>query len=163
MRASQLWNWIYVNGVTDFGAMSNIAKGLRADWRQAFSIGRPQIVSEQVSNDGTRKWLFRFTDPNHPNMPPVEVETVYIPESDRGTLVRVLPGRVYADLLVLPHGHAKAGAQSHGRGNPGQVMMARERLGRFSRRRAAHRRTCALGREPGHHQYRDDGDGRAAL
>ncbi len=86
MRASQLWNWMYVNGATDFGAMSNIAKGLRADLAQAFTIGRPEIVSEQVSNDGTRKWLFRFRDPAHPNMPPVEVETVYIPESDRGTL-----------------------------------------------------------------------------
>ena len=79
MRASQLWNWMYVNGATDFGAMSNIAKSLRADLAQAFTIGRPEIVSEQVSNDGTRKWLFRLSDGHL-------VETVYIPEADRGTL-----------------------------------------------------------------------------
>lgn len=86
MRASQLWNWIYVNGATSFDAMTNIAKPLRAELADRFVLTRPETVSEEVSADGTRKWLFRFRDPEHPQLPPVEVETVYIPESDRGTL-----------------------------------------------------------------------------
>src|SRR5690606_21270325 len=86
MRASQLWNWLYVNGVTSFERMTNIAKPVREKLGATFNLDRPEIVTEQVSVDGTRKWLFRFRDPQNPNMPPVEVETVYIPESDRGTL-----------------------------------------------------------------------------
>ncbi|MCW5722254.1 MAG: 23S rRNA (adenine(2503)-C(2))-methyltransferase RlmN, partial [Devosia sp.] len=86
MRASQLWNWLYVNGVTDFDSMTNMAKPVRQKLSDTFNLDRPEIVSEQVSSDGTRKWLFRFRDPANPNFPAVEVETVYIPESDRGTL-----------------------------------------------------------------------------
>lgn len=131
MRASQLWNWIYVNGVTDFSAMTNIAKGLRAELSDAFAIGRPEIVSEQVSIDGTRKWLFRFRDPLHPNMPPVEVETVYIPESDRGTLC--VSSQVGCTLTCS---FCHTGTQKLVRNLTAgeilaQVMMARERLGDF--------------------------------
>ncbi|HWJ88132.1 MAG TPA: 23S rRNA (adenine(2503)-C(2))-methyltransferase RlmN [Pelagibacterium sp.] len=131
MRASQLWNWIYVNGVRDFSAMTNIAKGLRADLEQAFTINRPEIVSEQVSVDGTRKWLFRFRDPVHPNMPPVEVETVYIPESDRGTLC--VSSQVGCTLTCS---FCHTGTQKLVRNLTAgevlaQVMMARERLGDF--------------------------------
>ena len=131
MRASQLWNWIYVNGVTDFSAMTNIAKGLRAELEQAFSIGRPEIVTEQVSIDGTRKWLFRFRDPARPNMPPVEVETVYIPESDRGTLC--VSSQVGCTLTCS---FCHTGTQKLVRNLTAgeilaQVMMARERLGDF--------------------------------
>ncbi|WP_332713561.1 23S rRNA (adenine(2503)-C(2))-methyltransferase RlmN [Pelagibacterium mangrovi] len=131
MRASQLWNWIYVNGVTDFSAMTNIAKGLRADLEQAFTIGRPEIVSEQVSIDGTRKWLFRFRDPVHPNMPPVEVETVYIPESDRGTLC--VSSQVGCTLTCsFCHTGTQKLVRNLTAGEVlGQVMMARERLGDF--------------------------------
>ena len=84
MRASQLWNWIYHNGVTDFDKMSNIQKGFRQKLDDTFLLDRPEIVTEQISIDGTRKWLFRFRDPKNPLLPPVEVETVYIPEEDRG-------------------------------------------------------------------------------
>ncbi|WP_116652502.1 23S rRNA (adenine(2503)-C(2))-methyltransferase RlmN [Pelagibacterium sediminicola] len=131
MRASQLWNWIYVNGVTDFSAMTNIAKGLRAELADAFAIGRPEIVSEQVSVDGTRKWLFRFRDPLHANMPPVEVETVYIPESDRGTLC--VSSQVGCTLTCS---FCHTGTQKLVRNLTAgeilaQVMMARERLGDF--------------------------------
>ncbi|HZY49455.1 MAG TPA: 23S rRNA (adenine(2503)-C(2))-methyltransferase RlmN, partial [Devosia sp.] len=79
IRASQIWNWIYVNGVTDFDRMTNIGKGVRQKLADAFLLDRPEIVSEQVSVDGTRKWLFRYRDPLNPNLPPVEIETVYIP------------------------------------------------------------------------------------
>ncbi len=131
MRSRQLWNWIYVNGVTDFNAMTNVAKGLRADLAGAFTIGRPEIVSEQVSNDGTRKWLFRFTDPNHLNMPPVEVETVYIPESDRGTLC--VSSQVGCTLTCsFCHTGTQKLVRNLSAGEVlAQVMMARERLGDF--------------------------------
>jgi 23S rRNA (adenine2503-C2)-methyltransferase len=84
MRASQLWQWLYVHGVSDFQAMTNISKPLREALDKAFTIERPKIVSEQRSVDGTTKWLLQF--PAKGAGRPVEVETVYIPEQDRGTL-----------------------------------------------------------------------------
>ena len=85
MRTAQLWKWLYGRGVTDFQAMTDIAKSLRADLDDAFSIARPEIVTEQVSADGTRKWLIRLPA-SEPGQRPADVETVYIPEHDRGTL-----------------------------------------------------------------------------
>ncbi len=79
MRARQLWNWVYVHGARDFAAMTNLAKDFRARSSEAFGLTRPEIVTEQISEDGTRKWLLRTG-------PGVEFETVYIPEEDRGTL-----------------------------------------------------------------------------
>jgi 23S rRNA (adenine2503-C2)-methyltransferase len=131
MRASQLWNWTYVNGATDFGAMTNIAKGFRGELAERFSLRRPEIVSEQVSVDGTRKWLFRFTDPANPNMPPVDIETVYIPEEDRGTLC--VSSQVGCTLTCS---FCHTGTQRLVRNLTAeeilsQVLMARERLGDF--------------------------------
>ena len=79
MRARQLWNWIYVHGARDFASMSNLAKDFRAEMAAHFTLARPEVVTEQISNDGTRKWLLRTG-------PGIEFETVYIPEKDRGTL-----------------------------------------------------------------------------
>ena len=79
MRVSQLWNWIYVHGAKDFASMSNLAKDFRSLLEASFTLDRPEIVTAQVSQDGTRKWLLRTG-------PGIEFETVYIPESDRGTL-----------------------------------------------------------------------------
>ena len=79
MRASQLWNWIYVHGARDFASMSNLAKDFRALLEASFTLERPEVITAQVSQDGTRKWLLRTG-------PGIEFETVYIPESDRGTL-----------------------------------------------------------------------------
>ncbi|GAB4355239.1 MAG: 23S rRNA (adenine(2503)-C(2))-methyltransferase RlmN [Oricola sp.] len=84
MRVQQLWHWLYVRGVSDFDDMTNVSKDLRAMLKENFSIQRPEIVEEQVSADGTRKWLLRF--PPRGAGKPVEVETVYIPEEGRGTL-----------------------------------------------------------------------------
>jgi len=84
MRVSQLWHWLYVRGVSDFAQMFNISKDLRAALDRAFTVARPEVVEEQISNDGTRKWLFRF--PPRGAGRPVEIETVYIPEEGRGTL-----------------------------------------------------------------------------
>ncbi|MEQ1889081.1 MAG: 23S rRNA (adenine(2503)-C(2))-methyltransferase RlmN [Alphaproteobacteria bacterium] len=79
MRAQQIWHWIYFRGVQDFGAMSNISRDLRSLFSERFTLARPEITSEQISNDGTRKWLMRFADGK-------EAETVFIPEDERGTL-----------------------------------------------------------------------------
>lgn len=79
MRTSQLWHWIYHRGVTDFADMTNVSKHVRATLAEHYDLSHSNVVSEQISSDGTRKWLVRFADGN-------EVETVYIPEEDRGTL-----------------------------------------------------------------------------
>jgi 23S rRNA (adenine2503-C2)-methyltransferase len=78
-RARQVWQWIYWHGVTDFGRMTNIAKKTRDRLAELFVVERPEIVTEQRSTDGTRKWLLRFSDGN-------EAETVNIPEEDRGSV-----------------------------------------------------------------------------
>ncbi len=89
MRVAQLWHWIYFGGVQSFDAMLNVSKVLRATLAQHYTLARPEVVSEQVSKDGTRKWLIRL--PPHPGDRTAgglgsEVECVYIPEHDRGTL-----------------------------------------------------------------------------
>ena len=131
MRSNQLWNWMYVNGVTDFERMTNIQKGFRQTLADSFLLDRPEIVTEQVSIDGTRKWLFRFRDPQNPNLPPVEVETVYIPEEDRGTLC--VSSQVGCTLTCS---FCHTGTQKLVRNLTageilGQILMARERLGDF--------------------------------
>src|SRR3954451_19418867 len=78
-RARQLWHWIYHRGVTDFAAMTNRAKAFRERLAGSFELSRPDISRAQSSADGRQKWLLRFNDGQ-------EVETVHIPESDRGTL-----------------------------------------------------------------------------
>jgi len=131
MRASQLWNWIYHNGVTDFDRMTNIQKGFRQKLADTFLLDRPEIVTEQISIDGTRKWLFRFRDPKNPLLPPVEVETVYIPEEGRGTLC--VSSQVGCTLTCT---FCHTGTQKLVRNLTageilGQILMARERLGDF--------------------------------
>jgi 23S rRNA (adenine2503-C2)-methyltransferase len=85
MRVAQLWHWIYLRGATSFEEMSNVGKALRARLAEIFTLDRPQVVSEQVSKDGTRKWLLRMPSTG-PLDKGVEIECVYIPEVDRGTL-----------------------------------------------------------------------------
>lgn len=76
MRAEQLWRWIYHYGVTDFAAMTNVAKELRAKLAEHYTLARPEIVTQQVSKDGTRKWLIRLG-------PGTEAECVFIPDVGR--------------------------------------------------------------------------------
>jgi 23S rRNA (adenine2503-C2)-methyltransferase len=79
MRVSQLWNWIYVHGAREFAAMSNLAKDFRTLLESNFTLARPEVVTAQLSEDGTRKWLLKTA-------PGIEFEAVYIPEEGRGTL-----------------------------------------------------------------------------
>lgn len=78
-RVKQIWHWLYNKGITDFTKMSTIAKPLQERLAKKYIISRPQVITEKNSTDGTRKWLFRFNDGK-------EVETVYIPEEDRGAV-----------------------------------------------------------------------------
>ena len=122
MRVGQLWNWLYVQGATDFQRMTNIAKEFRAELDRSFSLARPEIVTEQVSLDGTRKWLLRLYDGK-------EVETVYIPEEDRGTLC--ISSQVGCTLTCS---FCHTGTQKLVRNlTPaeivGQIVVARDRLG----------------------------------
>ena len=79
MRVGQVWQWVYYWGLRDFMAMSNLAKDFRVMLTEKFSIELPEVVTRQVSEDGTRKYLVRIAGGH-------EVEVVYIPETDRGTL-----------------------------------------------------------------------------
>jgi len=129
MRVAQLWHWLYVRGVTDFGQMANVAGDLRNALADAYSIARPEVVEEQVSVDGTRKWLFRF--PAKGAGRPVEIETVYIPEEGRGTLC--VSSQVGCTLTCT---FCHTGTQRLVRNlTPdeivGQILLARERLGDF--------------------------------
>jgi 23S rRNA (adenine2503-C2)-methyltransferase len=85
MRVQQLWHWLYVRGVTSFDVMTSVSKELRAALDMRFTLARPEIVAEQVSVDGTRKWLLRLPGEVEGERPH-EVECVYIPDEDRGTL-----------------------------------------------------------------------------
>ena len=84
MRVSQIWHWLYIRGISDFADMKNLSKDFRAMLEEKFNVSRPKIIEEQISSDGTRKWLMQF--PSLGAGKPVEVETVYIPEEGRGTL-----------------------------------------------------------------------------
>ena len=85
MRAGQLWSWLYARGAASFDAMSDVSKELRGALGRAYTLARPEIAAEQVSADGTRKWLLRLEKRGHEARAP-EIETVYIPEPGRGTL-----------------------------------------------------------------------------
>ena len=129
MRASQLWHWLYFRGATDFSAMTNVAKPLRETLAEHFTLARPEIASEQVSVDGTRKWLLRF--PERGAGRPVEVETVYIPEEGRGTLC--ISSQVGCTLTCT---FCHTGTQRLVRNLTaeeivGQILLAREQLGDF--------------------------------
>ena len=60
MRVQQLWHWMYVRGAQSFEAMTSISKEMRKELEQHFTVARPEVVAEQISNDGTRKWLLRL-------------------------------------------------------------------------------------------------------
>ena len=124
MRLGQLWQWIYEKGVRDFEQMTNLSKDYRAFLAEHFVIAIPEVVSKQVSTDGTRKYLVRIAGGH-------EVETVYIPESDRGTLC--ISSQVGCTLTCS---FCHTGTQKLVRNLTageiiGQVMLARDDLGEW--------------------------------
>src|SRR5205823_13462132 len=128
MRVQQLWNWIYVRGVTRFADMTSVSKDVRAALDERFTLERPDVVAEQVSADGTRKWLLRLPG-EHAGERPHEVECVYIPDVGRATLC--VSSQVGCTLTCS---FCHTGTQRLVRNlTPGeivgQVMIARDRLG----------------------------------
>jgi 23S rRNA (adenine2503-C2)-methyltransferase len=126
MRAEQLWHWIYHKGVTSFADMSSIASELRGRLGEAYQISRPQVVTEQTSSDGTRKWLLRLAADERGQHH--EIECVYIPEEDRGTLC--ISSQVGCTLTCS---FCHTGTQTLVRNLTaeeivGQIMLARDRL-----------------------------------
>ena len=124
MRVDQIWQWVYFRGVRDFGAMTNLSKAYRADLAERFVIVVPEVVSREVSADGTRKYLVRIAGGH-------EVETVYIPEEDRGTLC--ISSQVGCTLTCS---FCHTGTQKLVRNlTPGeivgQIMLARDDLGEW--------------------------------
>ncbi len=129
MRVQQLWHWLYVRGVSDFADMLNVSKDLRATLAERYTIARPEIVDEQISEDGTRKWLLRFAPRGAGK--PVEIETVYIPEDGRGTLC--ISSQVGCTLTCS---FCHTGTQKLVRNLTAgeilaQLLLARDRLGDF--------------------------------
>jgi 23S rRNA (adenine2503-C2)-methyltransferase len=128
MRVGQLWSWIYARGARSFEEMSDVSKDLRTRLAGAYSLERPQIVAEQVSVDGTRKWLLRLPVRGHEKRAP-EIETVYIPEADRGTLC--ISSQVGCTLTCS---FCHTGTQRLVRNLEaseivGQILLARDRIG----------------------------------
>jgi 23S rRNA (adenine2503-C2)-methyltransferase len=126
MRMRQVWSWVYHRGVTSFDEMTDIAKDLRGKLAEVFAIGRLDIVTEQISTDGTRKWLLRL--PADERGARHEIEMVYIPEEDRGTLC--ISSQVGCTLTCS---FCHTGTQKLVRNLTageivGQIMLARDRL-----------------------------------
>ena len=124
MRTGQIWQWIYQKGVREFDAMTNLAKAYRAELAEHFVIEIPEVVTRQVSDDGTRKYLVRIAGGH-------EVETVYIPEEGRGTLC--ISSQVGCTLTCS---FCHTGTQKLVRNlTPaeivGQIMLARDDLGEW--------------------------------
>lgn len=124
MRVGQIWQWIYQWGARDFSLMTNLSKAYRAELAEKFVIEIPEVVSKQVSGDGTRKWLVRITGGH-------EVEVVYIPEENRGTLC--ISSQVGCTLTCS---FCHTGTQKLVRNLTageivGQLMMARDDLGEW--------------------------------
>ncbi|MCW5682567.1 MAG: 23S rRNA (adenine(2503)-C(2))-methyltransferase RlmN [Xanthobacteraceae bacterium] len=130
MRVSQLWNWIYFRGVRDFEAMTNVSKDLRAKLSEHFTLDRPEVVVEQVSSDGTRKWLIRLPA-DTPGEKPHDIEAVYIPESDRGTLCISSQVGCTLNCSFCHTGTQRLVRNLHAHEIVAQVMIARDRLGEW--------------------------------
>ena len=128
MRIGQLWSWLYARGATSFDQMSDVSKELRATLTAAYTLTRPEITAEQVSTDGTRKWLLRLAKRSHEARAP-EIEAVYIPEYGRGTLC--ISSQVGCTLTCS---FCHTGTQRLVRNlEPaeivGQILVARDRIG----------------------------------
>ena len=128
MRAQQLWHWIYFRGFTEFDGMTSVSKELRAQLAEHFTLARPEVVAEQVSVDGTRKWLLRLPGDPYSGLPH-DVECVYIPDTERGTLC--VSSQVGCTLTCsFCHTGTQRLVRNLTAGEiVGQVLAARDRLG----------------------------------
>ncbi|MEH2593863.1 23S rRNA (adenine2503-C2)-methyltransferase [Bradyrhizobium sp. AZCC 1577] len=127
MRTQQLWHWMYFRGAKSFAEMTSVSKDMRAQLEQHFTVDRPEVVAEQISNDGTRKWLLRLPS-GDAFQKAHEVECVYIPETDRGTLC--VSSQVGCTLnCSFCHTGTQRLVRNLTAGEiVGQIMVARDRL-----------------------------------
>ncbi|EJN06873.1 23S rRNA methyltransferase [Bradyrhizobium sp. YR681] len=143
MRVQQLWHWMYFRGAQSFDDMTSVSKGIRAELAQHFTVDRPEVVAEQISNDGTRKWLLRL--PSGDNVQKAhEVECVYIPETDRGTLC--VSSQVGCTLnCSFCHTGTQRLVRNLTAGEiVGQIMVARDRLNDWADREDGTRRVTNI-------------------
>jgi 23S rRNA (adenine2503-C2)-methyltransferase len=126
LRAKQLWHWIYNRGVSDFAAMSDIAKAQRGWFAERFVISRPEVVEAQVSSDGTRKWLLRTHDGH-------DFEMVFIPDADRGTLCVSSQVGCTLNCRFCHTGTMQLVRNLEPAEIVGQVMLARDALGEWAK------------------------------
>lgn len=143
MRVQQLWHWMYFRGAQSFDDMTSVSKGIRAELAQHFTVDRPEVVAEQISNDGTRKWLLRL--PSGDNVEKAhEVECVYIPETDRGTLC--VSSQVGCTLnCSFCHTGTQRLVRNLTAGEiVGQIMVARDRLNDWADREDGTRRVTNI-------------------
>jgi 23S rRNA (adenine2503-C2)-methyltransferase len=133
MRVQQLWHWIYLRGARAFDEMTSISKELRAALAASFTLERPALAAEQVSVDGTRKWLLRLPSA-HAGERAHEVECVYIPEVGRGTLC--VSSQVGCTLTcAFCHTGTQRLVRNLTAGEiVGQILVARDQLGDWSAR-----------------------------
>jgi 23S rRNA (adenine2503-C2)-methyltransferase len=124
MRTAQVWNWIYQRGATEVSAFANISKDTRALLDAQFVVGRPEVVTAQVSSDGTRKWLLRFDDGE-------EAECVFIPDAWRGTLCVSSQIGCTLNCRFCFTGTMKLVRNLTAAEIVGQVMLARDALGEW--------------------------------
>jgi 23S rRNA (adenine2503-C2)-methyltransferase len=138
MRVQQLWHWIYFRGAESFEEMTSISRETRAQLAAHFTVDRPEVVAEQVSSDGTRKWLLRLPSGDAVERPH-EVECVYIPETDRGTLC--ISSQVGCTLnCSFCHTGTQRLVRNLTAGEiAGQVMVARDRLNDWADRESGGR------------------------
>ena len=128
MRVQQIWHWIYFRGVTDFDRMTSVAKELRAQLSARFTLARPEVMAEQISVDGTRKWLLRLPGDPESGLPH-DVECVYIPDTERGTLCVSSQVGCTLNCTFCNTGTQRLVRNLTAGEIVGQVMMARDRLG----------------------------------
>ena len=130
MRVGQIWHWLYVRGASSFDEMTNVAKTLRALLDANATLARPEIVREQVSVDGTRKWVLRLPSRTAHDKG-AEVECVYIPEKDRGTLCVSSQVGCTLNCSFCHTGTQKLVRNLEVSEIVGQVLVARDRLGDY--------------------------------
>ncbi|MFM5948909.1 MAG: 23S rRNA (adenine(2503)-C(2))-methyltransferase RlmN, partial [Novosphingobium sp.] len=126
LRSKQVFHWLYHRGVTDFDAMTDIAKTMRPWLAERFVIGRPEIVEAQHSSDGTRKWLLKTDDDQ-------EYEMVFIPDADRGTLCVSSQVGCTLNCRFCHTGTMRLVRNLTPGEIVGQVMLARDALGEWPR------------------------------
>ncbi|CCD86535.1 putative pyruvate formate lyase activating enzyme 2 (yfgB) [Bradyrhizobium sp. ORS 285] len=137
MRVQQLWHWLYFRGASSFDEMTSVSKDTRTTLAERFTVDRPEVVAEQISNDGTRKWLLRL--PSGDGLQKAhEVECVYIPETDRGTLC--VSSQVGCTLnCSFCHTGTQRLVRNLTAGEiVGQIMVARDRLNDWADRETPH-------------------------